>query len=155
MYHYTQCGLDNVWLANGYTEQKTPYGKGVSIDEADALHQILALELTKKVGRITGKEFRFLRVTLGMSQEGIGKLLGATDQSVSLWERTGKVPQSADSLTRLLVSEQFKGNVSVTDVIARINAVDRLVNQRIIVRETRHKWKADAIENDERFALAA
>jgi hypothetical protein len=35
MYHYTESGLDNVWLANGYTVIETPYGKGVSVRDAD------------------------------------------------------------------------------------------------------------------------
>ena len=30
MYHYTDGGLRNVWLANGYEIKKTPYGEGVA-----------------------------------------------------------------------------------------------------------------------------
>ena len=65
-----------------------------------------------------------MRTVLGMSQEGLGKCVGATEQSVSLWERTGKVPQYADSILRLLVSEKLNGNSKVTDVIERINTVE-------------------------------
>jgi putative transcriptional regulator len=32
-YHYTECGLDNVYLENGFTVHKTAYGRGVSISE--------------------------------------------------------------------------------------------------------------------------
>lgn len=31
MYHYTQCGLDNVWLENGYKVKKTAYGQAVAV----------------------------------------------------------------------------------------------------------------------------
>lgn len=156
MYHYTQCGLDNVWLENGYKIKSTPYGKGVSIEDAEGLHKVLALGLTKKKGRITGKELKFLRVAMGLSQEGLGQMLGVGEQSVSLWERTGKVPQTADSVTRMLVSEKLNGNYKITDVIERINTVERIINQRIVARETRHKWSSKLEEhNDERFALAA
>lgn len=142
MYHYTQCGLENVWLANGYKVKSTPYGKGVSVEDADGLHRVVALDLTKKKGRITGKELKYLRVAMGLSQEGLGKLLGVSEQSVSLWERTGKVPQTADSVIRMLVSEKLHGNDKVTDVIERINTVERICNQRIVARESRHKWTA-------------
>ena len=157
MYHYKECGLDNVWLENGFTAKATPYGKAVAIDDAIDLHKVLTLNLTMKKGRITGKELRFMRVVLGMSQEGLGKCVGATEQSVSLWERTGKVPQSADSIVRMLASEKLNGNSKVSDVIERINTVERLCNQRIVARESKHKWtsKIEAIEKDEKFALAA
>lgn len=64
MHHYTECGLDNVWLANGFTKKKTAYGEAVSITHADGLHQLLAEDLINKHARLTGKEFRFLRVWL-------------------------------------------------------------------------------------------
>jgi DNA-binding transcriptional regulator YiaG len=158
MYHYTECGLTNVWLENGYIIKTTAYGKATAIDDAVGLHKVLAMELTEKKGKITGKELRFMRTVLGMSQEGLGKCVGATEQSVSLWERTGKVPQSADSILRLLVSEKLNGNSKVTDVIERINTVERICNQRIVAREKRHRWTSsivENVENDERFALAA
>lgn len=158
MYHYTECGLDNVWLENGYVSKKTAYGKAASVDDAIGLHKVLAMELTQKKGRITGKELRFMRTVLGMSQDGLGRCVGATEQSVSLWERTGKVPQYADSIVRLLLSEKLNGNSKVTDIIERINTVERICNQRIVAREKKHKWTSstmDRLDNDERFALAA
>ena len=158
MYHYTECGLTNVWLENGYIIKTTAYGKATAIDDAVGLHKVLAMELTEKKGKITGKELRFMRTVLGMSQEGLGKCVGASEQSVSLWERTGKVPHYADSILRLLVSEKLNGNSKVTDVIERINTVERICNQRIVAREKRHKWTSstiESVENDERFALAA
>ena len=156
MYHYTECGLDNVWLENGYTVHNTPYGKGVSIDDADGLHAVLVAELVKKKGRITGKELRFLRTHLALSQGSLGKFLGATEQSVSLWERTGKVPAASDALVRMLVIERSSGNEKVTSVLNRINDIDRLINQKIVAKESRKKWRSEvAMPNDERFALAA
>lgn len=158
MYHYKECGLDNVWLENGYVTKKTAYGKATSVDDAPGLHKVLAMELTQKKGRITGKELRFMRTVIGMSQEGLGKCVGASEQSVSLWERTGKVPQYADSLLRLMLSEKLNGNSKVSDIIDRINTVERICNQRIVAREKKHKWISESVdsnENDQRFALAA
>jgi DNA-binding transcriptional regulator YiaG len=143
MHHYTESGLSNVWLENGYSLHKTPYGKGVSIDDAHGLHSALAMEITAKKGRITGKELRFLRTLLGLSQGNLAeKCLGVSEQSVSLWERTGKVPAQVDAIVRLLALEKLKGNARITDVLHRINDVDRLMNQRIVAVERRKKWTA-------------
>ena len=148
MYHYTESGLDNVWLENGYKEKKTPYGMAVAIDDADGLHEVLALEIANKQGRMTGKELRFLRVLLSLSQQGIAKMVGTTDQSMSLWERKGNVPISADALVRLLVLEKLTGDGKISEVIHRINVVERLVNQRIVATERKSKWRSK-VESDE------
>ncbi|MGH8759518.1 MAG: transcriptional regulator [Burkholderiales bacterium] len=142
MYHYTDCGLNNVWLKNGYNVVDTPYGRGVSIDDADALHELLALDLTKKAGRLTGKEFRFLRTMLCLSQQSFGNMQGLSEQAVSIWERTGKVPVPADAMMRMLVLEKLEGDGKMSVIIERINTVERLVNQQIVASEHRHKWRS-------------
>ena len=152
MYHYTMCGLDNVWLENGYTEKKTAYGNAVSIDAAEDLHRVIALSLCGKPHRLTGKEFRFLRTTMNMSQSGIAKLLGVTEQSVSLWERTGKVPKAPDTLTRLAFLAKHDGNATISSVIDRINTVERICHQRIVAKESAKGWTSKLKDEN---ALAA
>jgi DNA-binding transcriptional regulator YiaG len=142
MYHYTESGLDNVWLANGYTVHETPYGRGVSVTGAEDLLEALAICLTNKPGRLTGKEFRFLRTLLRLSQHNIAPMVGVTEQAISLWERTGKVPISGDAMVRLLVLEKLTGDGKRSEVIDRINTVDRLMNQQIVARARQHKWTA-------------
>ena len=60
MYHYTECGLTNVWLENGYITKKTAYGKATAVDDAVSLHNVLAMELTEKKGKITGLKKKML-----------------------------------------------------------------------------------------------
>lgn len=144
MYHYTDCGLNNVWLENGYNTVKTPYGKAVSIEDADSLHALIATDLTKKEGRLTGKEFRYLRTLLCVSQKSFAEMQGLSEQAVSLWERTGKVPKSADTTIRMLALETLKGDGKISEIIKRINTVERIVNQRIIATEHHHKWSTKA-----------
>lgn len=144
MYHYTESGLNNVWLENGFNVVSTPYGKAVSIDDADGLHELLATDLANKVGKLTGKEFRFLRTILSLSQQGFANMHGVTEQAVSLWERTGKVPKAADVMLRMLVLERLNGDGKITEVINRINTVERLVNQQIVAKESNHKWSSTA-----------
>jgi len=154
MYHYTDCGLSNVWLKNGYNETNTPYGKAVSIDDADGLHNLLAIQLTEKKGRLTGKEFRFLRTLLCLSQQSTGQMQGLTEQAVSLWERTGKVPVQADAILRMLVLEKLIGDGKMGDIINRINTVERLVNQKIVATEHKKKWTSKAQSEKPELAIA-
>lgn len=139
MYHYTACGLDNVWLENGYTLKATRYGKGVSVNDVDGLHKLLAAKLVEKQGLLNGKEFKFLRVQLGLSQEGLGKLMGVSENAVSLWERKDTVPLAHDHLLRLMVLGKMQGNTKIGEAIERVQTVQKLANQKFVVREFDHK----------------
>jgi DNA-binding transcriptional regulator YiaG len=139
-YHYTESGLLNVWLANGFTIRKTRYGNGVSIHDVDGLHHALAQALANKP-RLTGTEVRFLRKEMGMSQRGLGELLGVTDQAVSLWERKGQLPKTADRLLRLIYMEHDKGNAPIVKTIERFNDMDAQQYEQIIAEESRGNWK--------------
>lgn len=139
-YHYTESGLTNVWLANGYTVRKTKYGEGVSIQDADGLHRALARVLSNKA-RLTGTEVRFLRKELGLSQRGLGELLGVSDQAVALWERKGRLPKTADRLLRLIYVEHDRGNAPVRTTIQRINDMDSQAHEQIIAETARGGWK--------------
>ena len=142
MYHYTDGGLRNVWLANGYEIKKTPFGEGVAFHNLDGLTESICIALTKKAGVLTGTEFRYIR-SAGMllSQPSLGKLMGIDGQSVARWEKTSKVPRWADKLVRLLYTAQAEGNEPIAKAVERIKTVERLVKQRIVVKESRGQWK--------------
>ena len=142
MYHYTDGGLRNVWLANGYEIKKTPFGEGVTFHNLDGLTTSICIALTKKAGVLTGSEFRYIR-SAGMllSQPAMGKLLGIDGQSVARWEKTGKVPKWADKLVRLMYLAQAQGNEPISSAVERVKTVERLVKQRIVVKESRGQWK--------------
>jgi DNA-binding transcriptional regulator YiaG len=97
MYHYTDGGLRNVWLKNGYVEKDTPYGKAVSFHDLDGLTKAICMALSNKPGKLTGAEFRYIRSGLFLSQKSLGKLLGCTEQAIAKWEKTGKVPKPLTS----------------------------------------------------------
>ncbi len=142
MYHYTDGGLRNVWLANGYEIKKTPFGEGVAFHNLDGLTTSICIALTKKAGVLTGSEFRYIR-SAGMllSQPALGKLMGIDGQSVARWEKTGKVPKWADKLVRLMYLAQAQGNEPISSAVERVKTVERLVKQRIVVKESRGQWK--------------
>ncbi|RVT52742.1 hypothetical protein [Rubrivivax albus] len=157
MYHYTDGGLRNVWLVNGYTRHRTPFGEGVSIHDLDGLTMAICTALTKKPGALTGAELRYLRSSgMLLSQPALGKMMGADGQSVARWEKTGRVPKWADKLVRLLYLAHADGNVSIRRAMDRIRTVERLTGQRIVVKESRGRWssKYDAAAADATDELA-
>ena len=135
MYHYTDGGLRNVWLANGYEIKKTPYGEGVAFHDLDGLTSSICIALTQKAGVLTGSEFRYIR-SAGMllSQPSMGKLMGIDGQSIARWEKTGKVPKWADKLVRLLYLAQAQGNEPIKAAVERVKTVERLVKQKIVLQ---------------------
>ena len=148
--HYTACGLDNVWLANGFAIKETKYGTGVSIEDVDGLHRLLASNLVEKEGLLSGKEFRFLRVHLGLTQQGLGKLLGdVSENAVSLWERKDTVPAIYDHWLRMLVIAKIKGNTKVADAVQRIQTVERLVHQKYVVRGADGTRRVEVVKDSE------
>ena len=149
MYHYTDGGLRNVWLANGYEIKKTPYGEGVAFHNLDGLTRSICMALTRQASWLTGAEFRYIR-SAGMllSQPALGKLMGIDGQSVARWEKTSKVPRWADKLVRLLYTAQAEGHEPIAKAVERIKTVERLVKQKIVVEESRGQWHPSLQDED-------
>lgn len=123
MYHYTQCGLDNVWLLNGYHEEDLgEYGTTMVIEQADQLERVIALHLAKQDRPLTGQEFRFLRVMLDLSQTYIGRRLGKDYQSVARWESDiyKPVPRFADASIRARYLESIGERPLFTQIEDRL-----------------------------------
>ena len=149
--HYTLCGLDNVWLASGYQIKVTKYGRAVSIFDTEGLHRLLMMALINKSGLLSGKEFRFLRVQLGLSQQGLGTFLGGlSENAVSLWERKNTVPPIYDHWLRLMVIAKFSGDTKVADAVERIHAVEKLIHQDYVVKGLDAKRRVEVVKDAER-----
>ena len=87
MYQYTRCGLDNVWLKNGFELHKSGQDSGLSIHNLDGLHRAIALTIIHSPQPISGQEFRFIRIELDLSQKLLGNLMDKSDQSIAKWEK--------------------------------------------------------------------
>ena len=103
MHHYTDGGLKNVWLQNGFELRSTPYGKGMAIHDVEGLTKAICLALAAKTSSLSGIEFRYIR-SAGMllSQAGLGAMMGADFQSVTRWEKHGRLHKWAEKKMRVL-----------------------------------------------------
>ena len=125
-YHYQACGLPNIYLVGGVSFLDTPRGKAVVIEDVEGLHRAIARRLVDEKKNLTGREFRFLRHEIGLTQQQLALLLHTEVQNVGRWERErgDKVPGPAQGLIRLLYNEKINRNVAISDPLARRAELD-------------------------------
>lgn len=151
MYHYTECGLDNVQLLGGYELVETPYGETVEITNIDALHRLIGQELCEQQ-HLSGKEIRFLRREMGLSQKALGHLLDKTDQTVANWEK-GEVPcpALAETIIKKMYLEHIDDNSStVTEMLITLADLD---NERDSLERQLHQLQL--IQRNEHWEVAS
>lgn len=85
--HYTDCGLDNIFLLNGFEREQIDGDEYVTVTDMDGLHAAIGLHIVLDKKAPTGSELRFLRTEMSMSQAELGRLLGVSDQSIARWEK--------------------------------------------------------------------
>lgn len=146
MYHYTDGGLRNIWLANGYERVETPYGKALTIQDLPGLTRAICKALIRKNSKLTGAEFRYLRQAMLMSQASLGRTLGRTDQAIAGWEKNSKVPKFADQMLRVVYAAHADGNEQVKNIIHAMNDVERTIN--FVMTETKMGWKSKVSEGE-------
>lgn len=146
MIHYTASGLDNIWLKNGYKIHETGDGRGISIHDLDNLHRVIAQQIiVGKAAPLTGKEFRFLRIELDLSQKAIGDLMGKTDQMIANWEKGNhEIPVLADAAMRNLYMESI-GCSPISGLLNKLKDVDRQMHEsKLELEETQNGWQLQA-----------
>lgn len=141
MFHYTDGGLKNVWLVNGFEIKDSPYGKTVAFHDLDGLTRAICDALARKSTRLTSTEFRYLRLALGLSQASLAKLMGNTENTIANWERSARLPTLGDKLIRVLYQAHRDGDQSVKDVVASLNFSDRLKNEKLVLEARRGRWR--------------
>ena len=114
VYHYTECGLDNVMIegldvVNDHAGEET-----VMIPAIGLLHQVIAEGIVTLPTKMSGRELRFLRTEMGMTQAQLAEVLKATLLTVSRWEREeNPIRDAAEMLIRLMAIERLELNVTM------------------------------------------
>jgi DNA-binding transcriptional regulator YiaG len=122
MIQYRGCGLDNVFLRNGYRLGRTDAGtETLYIENVTELHRAVAEWVCDLQRALTPKEFKFLRKELDLSQRQLGEFLRVKEGTVSTWERgTFPIDALADVVLRTLVKERISGNAAFEAVLQRL-----------------------------------
>jgi DNA-binding transcriptional regulator YiaG len=146
-YHYKECGLDNIYLTNGYNIIKTNRGEAISINDVDGLHRAIGAYLVHSKKDLSGDELRFLRHEMLMSQNTLAFFLGVSEQAIRRWEN-GKtsVPKSSEYLIKLLYAEKtLNQHGKISEVLKKIaHLEDQLNSQKILFKDTPKGWKTAA-----------
>ena len=149
-YHYTECGLDNIYLVNGFEITKTKSGdEEIFIHDIHGLQKTIRMILISKRGLLSGKEIKFIRSMLDLSQTTLAKILGCSYQTVLLWEKEkGEISKTADHLLRAIFFSYLdvEGGKSIYDIINEIadldaNAVESKNVEKIELEEVSHIWR--------------
>lgn len=146
MFHYISCGLDFIWLKNGFSTTQTDYGEATSIHDLKGLHKAIGLYLVNNVAKFTGAEIRFLRKELDLAQVDLANVLKVSEATVRNWEndRAG-ISGPADGLLRVLYEQNVNGNKEINEILERISKLNRDIHQsRILLEETNQGWKQAA-----------
>jgi len=140
-YHYTGCGLDYVYLLNGYTLHKTAHGTGVSIKDAKQLHERIALDVIGRPHPLRGQEVRFLRGMLHLSQEGLARILRQRRGSVARWEAAQEkvIPGAADTALRMFYALKAGGHEVAQKLVELLQEIDELEHKLHTLRNMQLK----------------
>ena len=141
--HYPECGLDDVYLVSGYGVVKTPYGKGIVVKNVDALLRAIGCRLATEKKALTGKELRFLRKQMSLTQSELGQIVGLNSQQVARWEKGEyEIPGPAERLVRLLFIQHDGGNVDLRQLLRKLEERDAPATETLIFEKTAKGWHA-------------
>jgi len=100
-YAYTVCGLDNIFLLNGYLVKWHDGEEHISVKDVDGLHLAIGRYLVMHRKGLSPKEIRFLRKTMELTQAELAGKLGNDAQSVARWEKgICEIPGTSEKLLR-------------------------------------------------------
>lgn len=107
-YRYTECGLDNVFVY-GVEPAIDDHGKKVfGVDNINGLHREISHTIVTQNAAMTGKQLRFIRTEMGLTQAELAKLVHKEPLTVGRWERDeNPIDENADTLIRLIAIERI------------------------------------------------
>lgn len=148
LFHYTGCGLDNIYLSNGYTFHETPYGDGYSIANAEALHQVIAITLVLQSEVFEGQELAFLRKMLQLTQAQFADKIGVKRESYAEWEcKRDKqlISKPADRLVRFIYISSLARSSAITELTENLTFIQKNHKSKKLVFDRDKKtdqWRA-------------
>ena len=108
-YHYTESGRDNVIVYGVEPCLDDDGDEVITIANISGLHSTIASAIVTHESGISGKELRFLRTEMGMTQAELARIVHHNSQSIARWEKSEcPIDPTAEALIRLLAAERLK-----------------------------------------------
>lgn len=150
-FHYRRCGLDNVYLLNGFDAEWEDEERYVNVLDVDGLHRAIGVHLVTTRKTLAPKEIRFLRRTLDLTQAEMGRLIGQSDQQIARWEKgENNISGPADRLLRLmfvytLLQEEDRPDVPA-EFLQRLDNLDSAPEEKVeFCKGDGEDWKERAM----------
>ncbi|WP_349370765.1 transcriptional regulator [Salinarimonas sp.] len=108
-YQYVESGLDNVLIEGATFMVSDDAGEScIDIPNVNGLHHAIAEAIVNKRTSITGKELRFLRTEMAMTQSELAAVVHREPLAISRWERGEvEIDRNAEALIRLYAVEEL------------------------------------------------
>lgn len=140
--HYTLCGLDDVYLLSGYEWHETPHGRALAVRNLDGLHRVIGEHLTSDRKVLTGKEIRFLRKQMDLTQSQLATILGMSAQQVARWEKgQSETPGPADLLIRVLFKQHLGDDLSVRKLAEALADTEDRPGEGQVFEQVNDDWR--------------
>ncbi len=107
-YHYTESGLDHVYITGLNPLIDDDGDEVIEIPYVAGLHAEIARGIILSKGAIDGKEIRFLRTEMGMTQAQLAEIVDVDSQTVGRWEREEtSISSTAELVIRRIAGERL------------------------------------------------
>jgi DNA-binding transcriptional regulator YiaG len=146
-YLYKECGLDNIYLMNGFSIEKIDGEETVSIHNVEGLWKEIGLSLVMYKKTLSPKEIRFLRSQMQMTQSDLARLLRVDDQTVARWEKKkSKIPGPADLGLRMLFLNSEVAQPEGNEILTKLqDTISKLVEADSPLAEQMEFWRHDDV----------
>lgn len=141
MIPYPHFAFPNIFLENGYSNIETEYGPARQYENEEALEQAIRHLVLRKASALNGRDLKFLRRGLCLSQGEFGKFLGRDGQTVARWEKSNKpLPRYADIAIRVRFAERFDSGMTIDELCSLIEGKAEAHPAKIIFRLRSGEW---------------
>jgi putative transcriptional regulator len=142
---YVGCGLDEIWLASGYELETIDGEQTIAVHNLDGLHAAIGRSLVQRKKLLNGKEIRFLRRQIDLTQSELARLVGCDAQQIARYEKgQNKMSGPTDRLLRMLYREHLRDQFSIRDILEAVDELDSRIDDKQVFAETPEGWRSAA-----------
>lgn len=144
-YEYRECGLEGIFLHNGYDILEHDGERHVSVTDTEALNRRIGEYLVANRKELAPTEIRFLRKTMDLTQSELGRWMGKNSQTVARWEKgQTDIPSVADRLLRAIFQLQTMSpeeRENFMELLHNIEDMDDLTPRRVELYLNDGRWQ--------------
>lgn len=144
-YEYKECGLQGIFLHNGFEIIERDGEQYVSVDNTEGLNRSIGEYLIEHKKELSPEEIRFLRKTMDLTQSELGRWMGKDSQTIARWEKgQTDIPSVADRLLRAIYQLQTMApeeRENFMDLLRSIDDMDDLTPRRIELYLNDGRWQ--------------